>query len=667
MRTACQLRCETLQNRTIKFIFISICKKRTILYIYYVYTKKRKDECALYGYIGKILTVDLTNKTFETSDLNPEWAYYFMGGATLGARYLYEMMAPNTPAYAPESVIGFVCGPLNGTKALLGARFAVVSKSPVTEGWNDSSCGGSFGPALRRTGYDAVFVKGFSEKPVYILIDGGKPEICDASGIWGKTTSASEEILKAELGDKISVAQIGPAGENKSFMAAVINDTHRAAGRGGPGGVMGSKNLKAVVCRGGNAKVEIKDDDALLECNKECLEYGAPGGRGAGIVAQFKTLGTSAHYNSCVMLADAPIKNWTGAPGIDITEEQADAINGHVTDPKYRVGSVGCTNCYIKCGAHYQLENEKYKIDNATRPEYESLGALGSMMLNSDSDTTIILNWFCNQYGYDTLSFGGTIAWLMECYNKGIFTIDELDGIDLKWGDANAIVAIAERICENKGIGVQLNLASRGAARALGKGEECLVTASGIELPMHGSRFNPALARTFQYDPTPGRHVKGGRGVPFGNSPPEVKYNFEDTGKADADGLLEWELTDASGICGFGNFLLPPWIAIKMVNAATGHNYSQEQMTQFSYRSFAIRHAFNLREGFRRRDFKISDRAVGKPPLQEGPLKGITVDNEKLADNFFGYLGWDLETAVPPRSFLEELGGLECVIADLYP
>ena len=632
----------------------------------YYYRIQRKDWGTLYGYNGKVLIVDLTGKTFVTKELDPEWAYYFIGGATLGARFLYELMPPKTHVFAPESVVGFVCGTLNGTKALLGARFTVVSKSPVTNGWNDSNCGGSFGPALRKSGFDAVFVKGVSEAPVYILFEEGKPEIRDASAIWGKTTSASENILRAELGKKISVAQIGPGGEHMSYMSAVINDTHRSASRGGPGAVMGSKKLKAVVCRGGETQLQISDEAELVECNKECIAHGAPGGRGAGIVAQFKTLGTSAHYNSCVMMADAPIKNWTGVPEADITEEQADALNGHATDPKYRVGGIGCSNCYIKCGAQYRLDHKKYKLDHATRPEYESLGAFGSMMLNDDPDTAIILNWLCNQYGYDTLSFGGTISWLMECYDKGIFTIDELDGIDLKWGDRDAIIAIAERICAYEGIGVPLNLASQGAARALGKGGECLVTAGGIELPMHGARFNPGLARIFQYDPTPGRHIKGGRGVPFGHNPPEIKYNFDNTGEADAEGLLEWELTDASGICGFGNFLLTPWIAIRMINAVTGFDYTQEQMRLFAYRSFAMRHAFNLREGFRRGDFKISDRAVGKPPLQAGPLKGVTVDNEKLADNFFGYLGWDLETAVPPRSFLEGLGGLECVIGDLY-
>ena len=301
----------------------------------------------LYGYNGKILVVDLTKKTLETRDLDPDWAYNYIGGATLGARYLYDMMPAKTPVFSPESVLGFVSGPLNGTKALLGARFTVVSKSPVTDGWNDTNCGGSFGPALRKSGYDAVFVVGISETPVYILFDEGKPEIRDASAIWGKTTSDSEDILKAELGDKISVAQIGPGGERMSNMAAIVNDTHRVAGRGGSGAVMGSKKLKAIVCRNGVIEIPVKDEAALVDCNKECIAHGSPGGKGEMPVKGFKVLGTSGNYNNCVMMADAPIKNYTGAPEVDIFEEQADALNGHIMDPKYKVSSLGCNNCYI--------------------------------------------------------------------------------------------------------------------------------------------------------------------------------------------------------------------------------------------------------------------------------------------------------------------------------
>lgn len=619
----------------------------------------------MYGYNGKVLIIDLTERSFEVRDLDPQRAYCFIGGVTLGVRYLYELMPAKTHVFAPESVIGFVTGPMTGTKALLSARVSVVCKSPVNDFINDSSCGGSFGPHLRKSGFDAVFIRGRSEKPVYIYLCDGKVEFRDAAHLWGKTTSEGEKLIRGELGDNLSIMQIGPGGEHLSNMAAIINEGHRAAGRGGSGAVMGSKNLKALVCSG-SARIPVYDEAALVACNKECLAFGAEGGKGAAIVAQFKSTGTSAEYDSCVLQADAPIKNWLGTPE-DMTEEQAEALTGMIMDPRYKVGKSGCDSCYIKCGAVYRLNKGKYKLENASRPEYESLGAFGSMLLNGDSDTAVILNHLCNEYGYDTISFGGTISWLMECYEKGIVTREELGGIELKWGDSEAIIAIAEKICGYEGIGVQLNLASRGAARALGKGEECLVTASGIELPMHGARFNPGLARIFQYDPTPGRHIKGGRGVPHGHKPWDVKYNFENTGKDDAAGLLEWEFTNCSGVCGFGNFLMTPMIAVKMVEAITGFHYTEEQLTQFAYRSFTLRHAFNLREGYRRKDFKIDGRAVGKPPLQSGPLKGRTVDNEKLADNFYGYLGWDIETAMPPADFIRSLGGLDFLLEDLHP
>ena len=622
----------------------------------------------MYGYNGKVLMVDLGKKTFSEQELDPEWAYYYMGGATLGARYLLDLMPVNTPVFAPESVLGFVCGTLNATKALLGARWTVVCKSPVTDGFNDANCGGSFGPALRKTGYDAVFVKGIADKPVYLLFDDGKPELLDASGIWGKTASDTEEALRAEYGENISVALIGPAGENLSNMAAIINDAHRAAGRGGPGAVMGSKKLKAVVCRGGKAEISVKDDAALVAINKECVKRSIAGNEGCDDhMISFQQYGTSADYISCVMMADAPIKNWLGAPEVDITEEMANALHGPTMDPKYNVGRVGCSTCHMRCAAYYKVDNGKYKIDHATRPEYETLGSLGSALLNGCPDTAVIVNWLCNQYGYDAISFGSTIAWAMECYDKGIISLDEMDGIDLKWGDASAIVAIAERMCANEGIGEILNLATQGAAEKLGKGFECLVVASGIELPFHSSIYNPAFARTFQYDATPGRHVKGGRGVRFGHSPPEVKYNYEDTGEADVAGLLGWALTDSCGMCGFGNFAITLPLYSQMINAVTGFDYSMEQLVQFSQRAYTLRYAFNLREGFSREDYTISDRAIGKPAMEEGPLKGVIVDNEKLADNFFGALGWDVKTAVPPLSTLQKIGGMDCVIDFLYP
>jgi len=615
------------------------------------------------GYAGKVAIIDLTEKSWKIEDLNPQWARLFVGGAALGARYLYELMPARTPVFAPESVVGFVSGPTNLTKTFLGGRFAVVSKSPVTGGFNDASAGGNFGPFMRKAGFDAVFVKGISEKPVYILLDDGKIEIRDAQALWGKRVSEADALIKEELGDtKVSTALIGPGGEHLYNMAGVIADCHRAAARGGSGAVIGSKKLKGIVCRG-DRTVPVKDMAAVAAINKEWNEYA--NGKGAVPVNKFRTTGTTSDYDSSVYLGDAGIKNWAGAPD-DLTDEQIKALTGRVMDPKYKYGKLGCHSCPVQCGAKYHIKNDKYDI-KTSRPEYESLGAFGSMLLNGDSDCANICNWYCNEYGYDTLSMGGTIAWLMECYEKGIFTREELDGIDLRWGNSEAILAIVKKICDYEGIGIPLNGASRAAARYFGKGFECLATASGIEIPMHGARYNPGLARTFQYDPTPGRHVKGGLGVPYGHQPPEVKYNYENTGERDKAGLESWEFFNLSGFCNFSGFLLAPGVHYRYMEAIGGYNFTAEDWTNLALRSFTIRDAFNKREGLRRKDFDISPRNVGKPPLEKGPLAGITVDNEKLADNFYAAMGWDVETGMPTKEFLEKIGGLECVIKDLYP
>jgi aldehyde:ferredoxin oxidoreductase len=616
----------------------------------------------MYGYYGKIVIVNLTTLEAKVEDLNMEYAHDYIKGASLGARYLLDLMPPNVDAYAPESVIGLVAGMTNATKALMGQRIAVVSKSPVNDKYNDSSVGGTFGPYMAKTGYDAFFFVGKAEKPVYMLVNDGEITFHDASEIWLKTTRESEDYIHAEVEGKMSILQIGPAGAHLSPMAALINDCHRAAGRGGSGGIFGSKNLKAVVCMG-NQKYDIFDDDLLLEINKKSLAHGKPGGPMAEVAEDFGLRGTSGEYDSCVMVSDTPIKNWLGTPE-DITAEQAAALSGREMDPKFQVKKDGCMLCHIRCGAIYKIDKYGYQLDHATRPEYESLGSFGSMLLNGDPEVAIILNYLANMYGYDTMAFGCTIAWLMECVDKGIVTPEELDGIDLKWGDPETTIAIAEKICHYEGPGVWLNLASVGAADHIGKGQECTVTAGGIELPMHGSRFNPALGRTFMYDPSPGRHIKGGRGVPFSHNPDEVKYDYSDTGHDDVMGLMEWELINASGVCSFGNFLMPAFIDKDMIYAITGFGYSDEEYRTFTVRAFAVRNAFNQREGYRRRHAWIDGRAVNVPKMTRGPYVDTDIDIYRLGDNFYTAMGWDVKTGLPTKEFIDRVGGLDFMYED---
>ncbi|MBR5260743.1 MAG: hypothetical protein IKV47_01090, partial [Oscillospiraceae bacterium] len=469
--------------------------------------------------------------------------------------------------------------------------------------------------------------------------------------------------LEEELGKKVTAASISIAGEKMHRMAAVMNDGHRAAGRGGSGAVMGSKNLKAVVVAGGN-RVTAADKDGVLALNKEAVEW-QMNGPVKPVGEMFRNLGTNGAYESSIYTSDIGIKNWAGSH-LDCSEAVTKEPSAQEMDKRFKKRKYACHMCSVGCGAIYDLTREGYPEEHAGRPEYETAGEFGSLLLNSDAMSINICNTLCNEYGYDTISVGGTVAWAMECYDKGILTKEELDGIELGWGNADAIVKITEKICKSEGVGEILAEGSAYAAKHFGKGEECLVVAGGIEIPQHDARYGPPLARTYKFDPTPGRHVKGGVGGTCGSRPEEFKMNPDAFLADDIQGTIDTEMRSACGYCIFTDWGYRPGMLLDYLNAATGFGFDQEEFNRTGIRSFMIRHVFNLREGFRREDTTLSDRMIGIPPLKEGPLSGITLDVEKMGDNFFGALECD-EHGVPSREYLEKLGGMELAIADLYP
>ena len=274
------------------------------------------------GYVGKLLFVDLTKGTLKGKALSEELAKNFIGGYGIGARLLYDRMKPGADPLGPDNMLGFISGPLNGTGAFFGGRYTVVCKSPVTRGWNDANSGGFFGPELKRAGYDAVFVSGASEEPVYLFIKEGKPEIRDARQLWGKDCTETEEALIRETGDsKLRAALIGPAGEKMSLMACIINDKHRAAGRGGCGAVMGSKKLKAIVVRG-TGKVPVAHPEKVKNINAEILDF-MKDGPTVEQVKLWSAFGTGGITAGSAMSGAAPLKNWGGVGVVDIGEESA--------------------------------------------------------------------------------------------------------------------------------------------------------------------------------------------------------------------------------------------------------------------------------------------------------------------------------------------------------
>ena len=619
----------------------------------------------MYGYTGKMLFVNLTTGVIEDKRIPEEWYRDFIGGPALGARILYEYMPGGCDVFGEDSMFGLLPGPFSGSNFFCGGRYTVVSKSPIYNGWNDASAGGDFGPAIKAAGYDGVFVNGVSEKPVYIFIDSGNAEIRDAESYWGLTCAEFESALKRDLGVKYSASYIGPGGEKLSPLACVMNDYHRAAGRGGTGAVIGSKKLKGVVCTG-KLPVELADKQAIIDLNKSLADFL----KDHPMYANMRSAGSTGAFFANLISGDTGVRNYSksleevGKTQDDYARIGAPGINDEFKDKNY-----SCASCPMSCGATVKIKDGKYKTDDSYpigRPEYESLGWFGPGILNESPEALIAMNNLCNEAGLDTIHVGGTLGWALECFNEGILTKEDLDGIEPFYGDSDAAVALTEKICSLEGCGRILAQGSQNAADHFGKGHEFLFVASGVEIAAHDPRRAPGYIRTYQLDPTPGRHTKGGLAKANDRMSKELRYNYRITGHHDVQEMCVTEYINASGLCIFTARVFPGNTIYDAYKYITGNDMGIRELRYFGMRSFTMRWAFNLREGLRRKDFTVTDRMCGRPPLNGGPTAGITLDEERLGDNFYNALGY-YQDGTPYLDMLQLTGGLECVIKDLYP
>ena len=608
------------------------------------------------GYAGYLLFVDLSSGVIQKEPLSDKLATDFIGGYGIGARILYDRMKPGVDPLGPENILGFITGPCTATGAYFSGRYTVVCKSPVSGTWNDANSGGFFGPELKRAGYDGVFVSGVAKKPVYLWINDGQVEIRDASHLWGLDVYDAEKALRKETGEKkTEVALIGPAGENGALLACVMNNRHRAAGRGGAGAVMGSKNLKAIAVHG-TGEIPIADPAALKAVNRKIIASM----KTKPIVKPLKEGGTGFFSPASALSGDSPVKNWGGAGIVDIGEQAAQMYDTFSMN-RYRTKAYACANCPVGCGAHYTVPEEPWPMSATDRPEYETIASFGAMMLNTDQASILKCNDICNRAGLDTISTGATIAWAVECFENDLLTTEDTGGIELRWGNGPAIVEMTQAIADHEGFGAKLALGSAGAAKKMGKGSEYLQTVRGVELPMHDPRLTPGWARTYQFDPTPARHVKGGIRQ-LGDGPD--KYNPEGSGPKDVEEAIFTEVMNSAGLCMFFIFASDTVYAAPLIEAVCGINTEMQKTA--GKRILTMRHVFNLREGLTPADFVLPPRSIGQPPLEAGPLANVTVPAEALADNFFASLGWDRLTGRPSREVLEQMGGLSDVIDDLY-
>jgi len=632
------------------------------------------------GYLDKILFVDLSSGKITTEIPDEKLYREYIGGYGVGARIVLDRQKAGADPLGPENTLGFMTGPLTGTDFPYGTRYTVFAgKSPLTGGWADANSGGDFGPYLKFSGYDGVVFTGASEKPAYLLIRDGNAELRDATHLWGKDTVETEDILKEELGKEVRIACIGQAGERLSFISCVINNKGRAAARSGIGAVMGSKRLKAVAVIG-TGKVPVADPEKAKEMRREILN--APGAT-KELFERFGTAGIAAQF---IMTGECPIKNWKGVGERDVAHPEL-ISDVHVLDLQER--KYGCWRCPISCGGHMKAGTGEYVYRaGAHKPEYETLGAFGGLCCNDNLDSIIMANELCNRYGLDTISAGATVAFAMECYEKGIITSKETDGVDLTWGNHRAIVEMTEKMGKREGFGDVLADGVRVAARKIGKGSaEYAIHINGQEPPMHDPRSTPSFATVYQSDATPGRHMQGSCAhfemgalenfdfPHFGVKIPHVerpafKYTYTGKGRWEVLFRNHSHIGNAAGACliaDLGPGMVTPVDAIpKGLAAITGWQFSPEEMRNIGDRIATVRQVINVREGLKPADFVMPGRTVGNPPLKEGPIGDVTVDVNNMVTEYYQAMDWDVDTGKPSKKKLVDLG-LEDMARELWP
>ncbi len=615
------------------------------------------------GYMGKMLFVDLSENKLRDEALDEAICRQFIGGYGIGARILFSRQKAGVDPLGPDNTLGILTGPFTGTPALAGTKHTVVGKSPLTGGWGDANCGGYFGAFLKYAGYDAVFFTGASAKPVYLFINNGKAELRDAGHLWGKDTRQTEETLQSELGKDAEVACIGPSGESRSLIAAVMNKG-RTAARSGLGAVMGSKKLKAVAVKG-NMTVPLADEQRTKELRKQ---YTAALG---GHIAWLKPFGTPFLVDIGVLSGDSPVKNWTGVGLVDFPDFRPLAKEAMV---ERTMKKFACYMCPIGCGGVMKAGAGEYKYAAGTRrPEYETTAMFGTNCLNNNLESVIKAGDICDRYGIDTISAGAAIALAIECYEKGLITKKDTDGIEMTWGNHKAIVAMTEKLAKREGFGAVLADGVKAAAEKIGKGaDKYAIHVGGQELPAHDPKHSFHYATSYRMDPTPGRHFVGSElsdapGHPAGLLPKFDLKSFSGRGEARRVGSSFHHVVVCTGTCLFVYWAFPNVEPIaEFMRVVTGWDVTNEELLKTGERIANIRQAFNIREGLAPLKFKVPDRVLGKPPLKEGPVAGVIVDEDTMIKEYLTAMDWDLKTAKPSRKKLLELG-LADVAQELWP
>ena len=619
-----------------------------------------------FGYNGKILHVNLTTGQWEVEE--PGEAFYrkYMGGSALGMHYALKWMPAGADPLGPDNVLVLSLGVTTGAAVSGQSRVTATAKSPLSGAIGDAQGGGFWPAEAKAAGYDAYIITGKAEKPVYLWVQDGEVELRDASHLWGKVTGEAEAALKEELGDaKIEVLQVGPAGEQAVRFASIISMSNRANGRSGMGAVMGSKNLKAIVVRG-HKKPEIADRKALTALAR----WGAENFEDSDVYSMgiHGTADVLALQNEAGGL---PTNNWQSG-----AFDGYEALSGEVMTDTILKERDTCYACVVRCKRVVETEWQGKKVEpHYGGPEYETLATFGSYCGINDLDAVSYANQLCNMYGMDTISCGATIAFAMDCFEKGLITGEDTGGVDLRFGNAAAMVEVVEQIAKREGIGDLLAEGSARAAQRIGRGAEDLVVAvKGHDLPAHMPEVKRSLGLIYAVNPFGADHQSSEHDPSY-----EGDYEYYQDRMAmlgllepQAEGSLEaakiryaqytqfwYSLADSINVCQFvwgpAWQLYDPNQLVTMTQAVTGWDVSMWELMKVGERRLNMMRAFNVREGWSRADDVLPPKL--SQPREGGASDGLSfapADLEKAKDTYYGMCGWD-EQGIPTRAKLEEL------------
>jgi aldehyde:ferredoxin oxidoreductase len=614
-----------------------------------------------YGYVGKILRVDLTNWTVEKEDTREDIAKLLLGGNGYAAKVLWEELKPKIDPLSPENKIILMTGPLTGTGAPGSGFWEACFKSPLTGIWGESACGGWWGPMLKFAGFDGIILQGASKDPVYLWIHDEDVEIKSAEGIWGKTVPETEEAVRGEIGvPQARVLSIGPAGEKLVRFAGIAVDYERYAGRKGGGAILGSKKVKAIAVYG-EGEIEIAKpkewENALRESEEAVKKSLAAGG---GYVN-----GTIGTYDVCNEMGDLPTKY--GETGH--WDEVADLY--YKFSSKYLIKNRACFGCMQACGRVSQVKEGPFATPVYGGPEYETTAGFTAFMLQRDIEPVIKANYLCNIYGLDTISTSHVIAFAMICYEKGLITKKDTDGLEVKFGDPNVMIELIEKIAHREGFGDLLAEGVRRVAERIeGDAIKIALHVKGLEMPYHDPRAGKTQAIAYGVSNTGMDHIHPHETldvecygadlglIPFGLPDPKTIDRFsEDLSKARIAKLVMdyGTIADALVVCKFHQYVnLGPDKYAKLLSCATGWDISGEKLLEIGDRIFNLARAFNVREGIRRKDDVLPPRIM--QPATTGSTKGVGITNyESMLNEFYKLEEWD-ENGIPNPEKLKRLG-----------